>query len=247
MQQLLVESRTRAAKQSDEIEQLVRSTPGDLSLHESVLLIVRQSQKITELQLQVIQKPDLHRFVLEETQRLQSWSTRLSRKTQHRCCCRLKTYTRYSLSFQKLWDVALSSYHVDHEISCPMFASTGTEQYLKLKLSCCTSFLVGALEASTSSTRGAGGFSVAPKIRFTSVVPSDTLAFALFNFKIDGSVPLKAIEEIFDTKAGHLSRLYSEREASPLEVDKFGETVLHVGNASLIPTSLSLFRRLARS
>lgn len=83
-------------------------------------------------------------------------------------------------------------------------------------------------------TRGAGGFAISPTLSFCPVMPYNAENFALFEVK--ALVLNRGFSEItedewqafFDTRVQRLQRLYSERKASPYDVDQDGNTVLHV-------------------
>jgi hypothetical protein len=91
-------------------------------------------------------------------------------------------------------------------------------------------------------TRGAGGFSISPSLRYTRIVPLDSPAFALLNINMDNFVTAKEMQACFDICIRELSRLYSERKALPHDVDQYGNTILHVRvNHSEVVLLLTIF------
>jgi hypothetical protein len=115
-----------------------------------------------------------------------------------------------------------------HHQACPRYGEFAQEKILSLYLSYCGLFLAAAIKATLSITRGAGGFSISPSLRYTRIVPSDSPSFALLNINLDNFETAKEMQACFDTCIRQLSRLYSERKALPYDVDQYGDTVLHV-------------------
>ncbi|MCJ1251633.1 hypothetical protein MMC30_008868 [Trapelia coarctata] len=76
-------------------------------------------------------------------------------------------------------------------------------------------------------TRGAGGFSIHPGLSYSRIVPSDSPAFALLDAFADNICSTQELQEWFDKLLRQLSTLYSERKASPHDVDQYGHTALH--------------------
>ena len=122
---------------------------------------------------------------------------------------------------------------VKHRTYCPQYSSAGSRWQVKLQLSCCMPLLAGAVEASLTATRGAGGFSLSPALRIISMAPSNAPAFSLLHFEIKECMILKEIEDLLDVKANQLLQLHAERKASPFDIDTRGETVMHVCDSSL--------------
>lgn len=105
---------------------------------------------------------------------------------------------------------------------------------LGFNLSYCSTLLAATVKASISMTCGAGGFAISPTLSFCPVTPSNAENFALFEVKtLYPYRPFSIFTEdelqaFFDMRVQRLQRLYSERKASPYDVDQDGNTILHV-------------------
>ena len=79
-------------------------------------------------------------------------------------------------------------------------------------------------------TRGAGGFSISLSLIFSPVVPSTAPVFVFLNIRFTEHTTANDMHEAYNIRLQQLSRLYSERKASPHDTDPDGNTVLYVGN-----------------
>lgn len=131
-------------------------------------------------------------------------------------------------SAKDTWNAILLSSLRIHRQNCPFYNGFEREQLVGLNISYCGPFIAGAIKASVSMTHGAGGFSLSPNLTFYPVVPSNAPAFALLDFQFTHTTTVSDMQECFDMRTQQLSRLYSERGASPYDTDLNGNTVLHV-------------------
>lgn len=97
----------------------------------------------------------------------------------------------------------------------------------------CGAFLAGALEASISITRGAGGLSISPNLRCARLVSRDSPAFKLVDhlypeFYVMSPKYMGELEALLDTSIHGLALLFRDGKASPYDVDLEGRTLLHV-------------------
>lgn len=97
----------------------------------------------------------------------------------------------------------------------------------------CGAFLAGALEASISITRGAGGLSISPNLRCARLVSRDSPAFKLVDdlsqkFYVLTPEDMGGLEALVDISIHGLALLFRDGKASPYDVDPEGGTLLHV-------------------
>lgn len=123
-----------------------------------------------------------------------------------------------------------------------MSASAASTFTAKVRIKHCGALLAGAIEASLSIIRGAGGSSISRVLQCARVVPQNSPAFPLFRpfamryksgfgcailirSKVTSTVETKAQLEIYMHR---LARMFSDGRASPYDVDLEGNTLLHV-------------------
>lgn len=120
-----------------------------------------------------------------------------------------------------------------------MFASSASTTTAKIRIKTCSAFLAGAVEASISIIRGAGGSSISPILQCARVVSRDSPAFRLVRLSLDSdpSVPIlngikiRSISELkahLENNMHQLARMFRDGRASPYDVDLDGNTLLHV-------------------
>ena len=123
---------------------------------------------------------------------------------------------------------------MSHHPECHLFVRSCSTTVAKLCMKRCGAFLSGAIEASISITRGAGGFSIIPGLRCAHVVPENNPAFELVarlgiifwdNFP---AIDANEVELSLETGIQDLVRLFDDGKASPYDVDIEGNTLLHV-------------------
>ncbi len=186
----------------------------------------------------MIERPRLLRSVIDE-KRQHDRHHISSRPIRQHCMCRLQTSYKYPQTYdsrqphrrsssRSLIAVAFSSRR-DHHHDCPLYNEYGKEQVLGLNVSYCGAFLAATVKASILMTQGAGGFSISPCLSFSPVVGSDAPAFRILDTKFPRYVySAKELQDCLDMRIQQLSRLYSERRASPHDTDQGGNTILHV-------------------
>ena len=139
---------------------------------------------------------------------------------------------------------------MSHHPTCYLFATSSSTTVAKFCVKRCGAFLSGAIEATISITRGAGGFSVSPGLRCAHVVPTNNPAFELVGRLKDiywsfrrRRTDTDEVELSLKTAIQDLARLFHDGKASPYDVDLQGNTLLHVGLMLFATSShLSLFR-----
>ena len=159
------------------------------------------------------------------------------------CSCRLRRNFKYfrgsnlwrwcTRSMRESLDAVMISSSRLHNESCPLYSECEQENVLRLNLSYRGTLLAATVMATFTMTRGAGGCSISPGLSYSRVVPSDAPAFALLKIKINEMGPTKELQVCFDRRIRQLSRLYSEKEALPHDVDEYGNTVLHVSDGKV--------------
>jgi len=185
----------------------------------------------------MIQRPGLLYSVIEEMQQLEPRRGN-TRPVRRQCNCRLlrnfrylrdsNLWRRYTNSVRESLDAVMISSSRSHHQSCPLYSNCEQERTFSLNLSYCGTLLAATVRATLTMTRGAGGFSINPGLSYSRIVPSDSPAFALLDAWTDDIVSTQELQECFDRLLRQLSSLYSERKASPHDVDQYGNTALHV-------------------
>ncbi len=167
------------------------------------------------------------------------------------CSCKLKHHGKYTEMFSKSphfglmskpkWKGIFEMESTSHHHTCPFFASSASATMVKLRIKRCGALLAGAIEASITITRGAGGLSISPVLRCAHVVPPASSAFALvsphcvYSYHLPKStsgrsrkINISELEASLDISIHGLARLFREGKASPYDVDLEGNTLLHV-------------------
>lgn len=191
----------------------------------------------------MIQRPGLLRSVMEEMQQLGLRHTQLD-AARRRCTCRLQREFRYLQRCSLWWwytrpmrrslDAVMISSSRSHHQNCPLYSECEQEKVLSLNLSYRGTLLAATVKATLTMTRGAGGFSINPGLSYSGVVPLDAPAFELLQIDVEEMTSIEELQECFDKRIRQLSRLYSERKASPHDVDQYGNTVLHVSSDAVV-------------
>ena len=200
----------------------------------------------------MISKPGLMRSVCEENDRLeiiskskdadrQDWlELRDGRRGRRQTCnCKFKHRTykktfrnrpRFGITLTSKWNIVFKAESMSHQRTCPLFASSASTAMTKFRVGYCGALLAGAIEASISITRGAGGYSISPVLRGARVVSRDNPAFELVITVSQKIWKINKIdlEALLDTSIHELVCLFHYGEASPYDVDLEGNTLLHV-------------------
>ena len=177
-----------------------------------------------------------------KNERREDWvGSRGNRRNRYqRCSCKPKhnsTYTEISSEssyFRTIpnlkWKFIFETESMNHPPACCLFASSSSTTVAKIGVKRCGGFLSGAIEASISITRGAGGLSINPGLRCAQVVPANNPAFELV-FRLRNNFDMGNIGEVessLETGIQSLARLFRDGKASPYDVDLEGNTLLHV-------------------
>ena len=122
---------------------------------------------------------------------------------------------------------------MSHHPTCHLFASSPSTTVARFRMKRCGAFLAGALEASISITRGAGGLSISPNLRCARLVSRNSPAFKLVDDLVLQIYPLQPedmgkLEASLDIGIHGLALLFRDGKASPYDVDLEGNTLLHV-------------------
>ena len=208
----------------------------------------------------MISKPGLMRSVCEENLRLEkdsepngvSGDNRLrlehSQKARRQgCSCRVKldntnlksSRKRFRLELRPNynWKIMFETESFSHRHGCPLFANSVRTTAAKLYLGSCGALLAGAIEASISITRGAGGSAISSGLRCTRVVSNHSAAFRLVRFLPTHLIKKKSdLDALLGLKIQRLEHLFRSGKASPWDIDRYGNTLLHV-RIVLIPMS----------
>lgn len=170
--------------------------------------------------------------------RLQSSDSR--RKRRQTCTCKLKHNNTYTeMRPNSTWKVVFERVCINHHRTCPLFASPASTTTAKIRIKNCGDLLAGAIEASVSIIRGAGGSAISPVLQCARVVSQNNPAFALVSLKYNFpafylSLNGRKIRSIREWQSHlkiniqQLARMFCDGRASPYDVDLNGNTLLHV-------------------
>ena len=114
-----------------------------------------------------------------------------------------------------------------HDLSCPVYRFSRNAQYLETGINFCSSYLGFSMHATMSITKGAGGFSIGPRLNVRSIVPFNSPAFACLREGLEG----RQASDSDDWEGSTLQcirQLFDEGKAAPSDVDLYGHTLLHV-------------------
>ena len=189
-------------------------------------------------------------------------STDGKKKTRQGCSCKLKhnsTYTEISpkgsyfgMTSDPKWKVIFETESTSHHPTCGLFASSASSNMARVRMKSCGAFLAGAIEASISIVRGAGGLSISPALQCARVVPRYSPAFELVDglgmylrkcmYPGTGARESKVslcgrLEALLDIRIHELAHLFRDGKASPYDVDLQGNTLLHVRVSSFAISS----------
>ena len=125
--------------------------------------------------------------------------------------------------------IAASSHH--H--TCPLFWGASTFATARLRFRSCAAFLAGAIKASLTIIRGAGGFSISPRLQCACAVANNSPAFNLIGDLYPGGRAASGMAGTqrkirFQSILNDLERLFSTGGASPYDVNEDEMTLLHV-------------------
>lgn len=164
-------------------------------------------------------------------------STDGRKKRRQRCSCKLRlnsTQTSYfGMTSYSKWKLIFETQSMSHHPTCHLFASSPSTTVARFCIKRCGAFLAGALEASISITRGAGGLSLSPNLRCARLVSRDSPAFKLvdhldWEFNVLPPKDIGELEALVDISIHGLALLFRDGKASPYDVDLEGRTLLHV-------------------
>ena len=127
-----------------------------------------------------------------------------------------------------------------HSFTCPLYIRTEATTTLGLKMAFYGRLLAKTVQATISITAGAGGCSINPCLKFHAVVPNDSPAFLILNYRAfrkrfprnqsPTTSPSQSIEvcDFFQSTLQDLYELFQDGRASPTDTSEFGQTLLHV-------------------
>ena len=169
------------------------------------------------------------------------------RRSPRRCMCRpifkYKSYGHSRLydenSLLSRWGAAGFSSSLNHRRDCVLFLESKECKQFGLRISFSGPFLMGAIQAAMSMTRGFGRFSISPSLSFNSVVPSNSEQFRLLHFDFDNKeMSVADVRTNFEFRRQEILRQYQEGNASPYDIDENGNNVMHVSLWCKQPFSL---------
>lgn len=216
---------------------------------------MKQERKITDIQLNAISRPSLLQTAAQENNRLADYVSRISepntgtdqdkfpthRRRRIRCNCNARFAYLHSKAFptsvyvqafgcQGLFRSSVTSTGRHHR-NCPMYPSSLTVATARFSIGICGAILNRAAEASISIIRGAGGFSISPKLHCSRLVSRECKAFGLVNLyrrDVPHASTFGDWEGFLDQITRKIERLFRLGEATPYDVDLEGNTFLHV-------------------
>lgn len=114
-----------------------------------------------------------------------------------------------------------------HDSACQLESQSRMVLSLHTRRTFCSRLLSFSLLASLTVTKGAGGFSISPSVRFLAVVPPDSPAFRLLN-DAGRKLRLQGDKTVIEHSHRRLLELFQDGEASPRDTLPDGNTILHV-------------------
>lgn len=199
-------------------------------------------QKAHTMQTRLIQTPYLLRNVSDELGCIRDETSSSLLATEYnvllspsprrnlkrrKCSCRPSDY---SLRFP-VWNALFSSSALIHEEKCHLFKYPEKENLLNLRFVYCGRILAQAINASIHLKRGAGGFSISPKLNCSRVVPYKGSIFSLFDSELATYLRSAHKVERIDSFIRKLHQEFQRGNASPHDVDENGNTLQHVSHS----------------
>lgn len=210
---------------------------------------------MANFQLIAISRPSLLQSATQENNRLAGYASRVSKRDNNteqrklpthpgrriRCNCsarcadsqseafRTSLYVR-AFGLQGLFRYSVTSTGWHHQ-DCPMYPSSSTVDTARFSIGICGALLNRAAEASISIIRGAGGFSISPKLHCSRLVSNKCKAFRLVRFYEYERLHMNTLgdwEKFLNRITREIERLFRVGEATPYDVDLEGNTLLHV-------------------
>lgn len=187
----------------------------------------------------------LHRLLCDQQQQLQAETqcelrytkngtlvtSRLYRQTASHildCTCSRRTYMAQSWSSirrRRFYQLQISS----HDRSCPLYRFARKAEYIETGINFCSSYLRFSLQIALSMTKGAGGFSIGPRLNVRTIVPYDSPASDCLNQIFSRRwVPNYDFDEFLESALQHILGLFNEGKAAPTDLTPDGRTLLHV-------------------
>ncbi|KAF7511002.1 hypothetical protein GJ744_005548 [Endocarpon pusillum] len=121
-----------------------------------------------------------------------------------------------------------------HLPRCPFYTSPQQVRKLGARFHSVGYLLSTAILTTVSMKTGASGFSITPHLSFKAIVSSRSPAFSLFsqeNYEKSlhrrSATTSELTSEFLDSIMPRLLRLFAERQASPTDVNEFGQSLLH--------------------
>ena len=140
--------------------------------------------------------------------------------------------SRFVLWRTSKWLLKLETLSSRHQPSCPLFSRSIQFTTARFSVRTCGDLLAGAIEASLSIKKGAGGLSISPKLQCARVVPNNNPASQLVTFanlkQLENIRSISDFETLLYGNLVELERLFNSRDASPFDVDLDGNTFFHV-------------------
>ena len=131
-----------------------------------------------------------------------------------------------------------------HRRTCPMLLTSPAVVTARLSIGICGALLRGVAEATFSITRGAGGFSISRALHCMRVVDYNTKTFRLAASLVEDCPYACRIEDWeyrLNRRIQEIECLFREGQATPYDVDLWGNTLLHVSSRQgYLPASLIL-------
>ena len=173
------------------------------------------------------------------TQNRRKQDLRRGRWTKQRsycnCCPHIREQTAtYSIGGIKLFKTLAESRK--HSVTCPLYIGTEAVTTVGLKMTYYGRLVASTIRASMLITVGAGGRSISPCLNFRAQVPNDSPAFSILSRYNDlwylssgDALPSRnEVSEFFESALQQLYELFKNKEASPADINEFGETLVHV-------------------
>jgi hypothetical protein len=195
-------------------------------------------KKVEDLR-RMMQSPQLLRSTCDTIQRIQSLCTLREQNNLSStaklglgrvCHCRKliqKELNQFSLASLRVFRrrTVIST----HSPGCPYYYGYPESDSLSFGVYSYFQLLSIAIQISFETTRGAGGLSISTPLSLRSIMPDNSPAFALFDFRSNPQFRADRKGYIKDIPA-KLQKLFRMREASPRDTDARGQTLMHASS-----------------
>jgi hypothetical protein len=134
-----------------------------------------------------------------------------------------------------------------HLPGCEFYTPPQKVRKVKARFTYLGYILSTTISATISIATGAGGLSISPSLSISRVVPNDSCAFAQVSWerfgKFVAGYPRESVakrHQLLENTREQLLRMFSERQASPKDLNEWGQSLFHVNDPVLVLSNFAL-------